>query len=68
MKVVKISFKTEEGKYEFFANSEQVMSILADDLFTANFVDPRSGKVINHGAAIESALQITPTEVEESPE
>jgi len=56
MQVVKISFKNDNGKYEFFATSQQLNSILADDLFTATNVDAKSGKLINHGEEIKKAL------------
>ena len=64
MQVVKISFKTDKGKYELYAHSEQLRSLLTDNLFAGTFVDAKNGKVINHGEEIEKIIDI---KVEEAP-
>jgi hypothetical protein len=58
MKVVEISFKTPQGKYELFATEEQIKSVLCDELFTSTVVDPKNGDIINHHENIVSALRL----------
>lgn len=64
MQIVKISFKTDKGKYEFFTNSEKMLSLLADDVFTDTIVNPKNGERINHGEEVEKILE----KKKESPE
>lgn len=56
MQVVKITFKTDKGKYELFTTDKSIKSILADDLFTTSNVEAKTGKIVNHGERIEKAL------------
>lgn len=58
MQIVKLSFKTDNGNYSFYTNSERFLSLLSDDLFTDTIVDSKTGKVVNHGDEIEKALGI----------
>lgn len=62
MQIVKLSFKTDNGSYSFYTNSEKFLSLLTNDLFTDTIVDAKTGKVVNHGEEIENALGIEKSE------
>lgn len=58
MKVVKITFENDHGKYKLYTTEENILDILKHESFTNKIVDAKTGEVIVHSDKIIEALKI----------
>lgn len=60
MKVIKLQFENEHGKYRLYTKEEDILELLKINFLSSQIIDAKSGEVLVHREKIIESLKIEP--------